>query len=129
MVAVDGSAAAELAFADALRVARPTDAAVRVLHVQEPAGGMAALEGDAEARRVVQAGIDAIARDLDVDAEIVLAGGDVARAIARAAVRFDADLVVVASRRPSDLQAFLVGSVAGELIHALELPVLLAHRT
>lgn len=130
MVAIDGSAAADLALSDAVRVAAPTGAAVRVLHVQEPGGADAVtLEGDEEARRVVQAGLDAIRRgDLQVDAEIVLAGGDVAQAIARAALRFDADLVVVASRRPTDLRAFLVGSVAQGLIHALELPVLLAHR-
>jgi nucleotide-binding universal stress UspA family protein len=130
MVAIDGSAAADLALSDAIRVAAPTDAIVRVLHVQEPCGATTSvgLEGDEEARRVVQAALDAVRRDLEADAEIVLAVGDVAQAIARAAVRFDADLVVVASRRPSDLQAFLVGSVAQELVHVLELPVLLAHR-
>jgi nucleotide-binding universal stress UspA family protein len=58
----------------------------------------------------------------------VLGGGSVAEASGCATRRFDAGLVVVASRRPSDLGAFFVGSVACELIHVLERPVLLAHR-
>jgi nucleotide-binding universal stress UspA family protein len=131
LVAVDRSPAAELALEDTIRVARPTDAAVRVLHVQEPPddGRPLRLESDREAALVVERGTDAVQRSgLDADGEIVLAGGSTASAIARAARRFDADLVVVASRRPSDVQAFVLGSVAYELVHLLDLPVLLAHR-
>ncbi|HSR22060.1 MAG TPA: universal stress protein [Candidatus Eisenbacteria bacterium] len=131
LVAIDASPAAELALADAVRVARPTDAAVRVVHVQEPAGARSPLQLEAErdARLVAERGVEAVRRFvLDADAEVVLAGGSIAEAIARAASRFDADLVVVASRRPSDLQAFFVGSVTHDLIHVLGLPVLLAHR-
>jgi nucleotide-binding universal stress UspA family protein len=131
LVGIDASPAADLALADAIRVARPTGAAVRVLHVQEPAAGPSApgLEADVDARLLVERGLAAVQPSgLEADDEIVLAGGSVAEAIARAARRFDADLVVVASRRPSDLQAFFVGSVAHELIHVLDRPVLLAHR-
>lgn len=78
---------------------------------------------------VVERGLEAVQHSgLEADSEIVLAGGNTAGAIARAAQRFDADLVVVASRRPSAIRAFVLGSVAHELIHVLDRPVLLAHR-
>lgn len=127
MVAIDASPAAETALVDAIRVARPTGAAVRVVHVQEPAGVRPPLEFEAarDADLLVERGIETVRRhDLRADGEVVLAGGSVAEA----SRRFDADLAVVASRRPSDLQAFVVGSVAHELIRVLGRPVLLAHR-
>ena len=131
VAAIDRTPAADLVLAGAIRVARPTDAAVRVLHVQEPfgAGPAALLETDADAARLVEGALDAVqGAGLEADQEIVLAGGSVAEAIARGARRFDADLVVVGSRRPTDVQAFVLGSVAYELIHALDRPVLLARR-
>jgi nucleotide-binding universal stress UspA family protein len=130
LVAIDASPGGELALADAVRAARPVRAIVRVIHVQEPAeGGFFVLERDREASRVVEQGLDTIRGcGMEADSEIVLADGSVGQAIAEAARRFDADLVVVASRRPPAPESFLVGSVALDLIHCLERPVLLAHR-
>lgn len=131
MVAIDASSTAELALADAVRAARPTDAAVRVLHVEEARGAHPelGLGLEAEAARLVVRAVATVRRaGLDADDEIVLAGGSTADAIARAAARVDADVVVVASRRPSDLEAFFAGSVAHELINRLDRPLLLAHR-
>lgn len=131
LAAIDTFPTAKLALTDAVRVARPTSATVRVLHVQDPGDGASrfTLEADDDAHLAIERGL-AIVRGsgLHADREIVLAGGSVGKAIAAAARRFDADLVVVASRRPSDLAAYLGGSVTYELIHDLDRPVLLAHR-
>jgi len=55
--------------------------------------------------------------------------GDVAFALAEVARAWKVDVVVLASRRPSDLEALLVGSTAYSLVHYSDRPVLLAgHR-
>lgn len=54
--------------------------------------------------------------------------GDVAFALAELARAWKVDVVVLASRRPSDLEAVLAGSVAYSLVHHSDRPVLLAGR-
>jgi nucleotide-binding universal stress UspA family protein len=53
----------------------------------------------------------------------------VAVEIVAAAEGLGADLVVLASRRPSEISGLLVGSVAHQVIHRLQCPVLLAGRS
>jgi nucleotide-binding universal stress UspA family protein len=53
---------------------------------------------------------------------------DTAEAIASTAEWEDIDLVVIASRRPSELSGLLLGSVAHNVIHRMSRPVLLASR-
>ncbi|HLH69754.1 MAG TPA: universal stress protein [Candidatus Dormibacteraeota bacterium] len=57
-----------------------------------------------------------------------LATGDLSLAIARAAEDWEADLILVGSRRLADLQALLFGSVSHALIRHSHLPVLIAAR-
>ena len=53
----------------------------------------------------------------------------VASAIVRAARDWGADLVVLGSRRPTDLDGLLLGSTAHALVRLTSRPLLLAERT
>ena len=67
--------------------------------------------------RMREAGIDAEARSLE--------GHGVARALDEIAKEWDADLVVLGSRRLLDWQALVAGSTAHDVLHRVDLPVLI----
>jgi len=131
LVATDGSAASDRAITEAAEVARRIGAAVTVLHVRQlvitPAGDYG--EPEAEAKAVMDRAV-AATRALGVQAEgrIAISQTGAVDAIASVAEQEDADLVVIASRRPSELNGLLLGSVAHGVIHRLSRPVLLASR-
>ena len=132
LVATDGSAACDRAVADAAELARRTGAAVSVLHVCRIVAtpGGAFVEPAAEAKATVNHAV-ALLQEQGIHArgETVISQTDSVDAIAAASERDGADLVVIASRRPSELSGLLLGSVAHGLIHRLSTPVLLASRT
>ena len=132
LVATDGSTASDRAVADAAELARRTGAAVSVLHVCQIVAtpGGAFVEPAAEARATVNHAV-ALLQEQGIHAtgETVISQTGTVDAIAAASERDGADLVVIASRRPSELSGLLLGSVAHGLIHRLSTPVLLASRT
>ena len=130
LVAVDGSPASDQAVTDAGDVAQAFGAEVVVLHARLVITAQSgAIVGDSgEAERVVRAATAALeARGIRATAETVTTHS-VAGTVVAAAERVGADLVVLGSRRPSDLEGLLLGSTAHEVIHRLRCPVLLARR-
>jgi nucleotide-binding universal stress UspA family protein len=130
LVAVDGSPASDHAVAEAGDLAQAFGASVVVLHVRQvvAAEGVAVVEPEQEAQPVVsRAVVDLERRGIPATGETTL-DHSVPGAIAWAAERHGASLVVLGSRRPSDLGGLLLGSVAHEAIHRLRCPVLLARR-
>jgi len=130
LVAVDGSPASDEAVASATEVARATGAEVHVLHVQQlvAAEGATLVETDEEALAILRRALAQLrAGGLSGRAEAVVSHG-VAAAVVAEAERLRADLVILASRRPSDITGLLLGSVAHQVIHRLRSPVLLAAR-
>jgi nucleotide-binding universal stress UspA family protein len=132
LVAVDGSDADDGALVEAVQLG----ARVLVVHVQhlmaaQPAAmspGIAIVEPDEEADEIVDRAVRELrARGIDAEGEKVVSPS-VAAAIATEAERFGADVVVLGSRRPSDMGGLLLGSVAHQVIHLLRRPVLLARR-
>jgi nucleotide-binding universal stress UspA family protein len=131
LVATDGSAASERAIAEAGEIARQSHATITVLHVRQlvttPVGAF--VESEEEACAIVDRAV-AVLREMGVEAEgkSVVSQTDMAEAIASTAEWENIDLVVIASRRPSELSGLLLGSVAHRVIHRLSRPVLLASR-
>lgn len=116
----------------AARVALEHDARVRLFHVKEAvtlAEGAAYIEPDADATQAVSAARQRLAAlGIDAEMEIATGMGSAAREITTAADRWDADLIVLGSRRPSDLGGLLLGSVGHEVVHITRRPVLLAEK-
>lgn len=130
LVAVDGSATSDETAAEAGDVAQRFAADVVVLHVRVvmAAEGAAVVEPVEEARAVVGRAVAALqARGLRATGETLI-DRSVAAGIVSAVDRHGADLVVLGSRRPSDIGGLLLGSVAHEAVHRLRCPVLLAGR-
>lgn len=130
LVAVDGSPASEEALTETSMVAASLGAEVLIVHVQQivTVQGAAMVEPDAEARAIVDRALRELAvRDVKATGETVV-DHSVAAAIVATADRFGADLVVLGSRRPSDIGGILLGSVGHEVAHRLRRPVLLARR-
>jgi nucleotide-binding universal stress UspA family protein len=69
------------------------------------------------------------ASGMRVSTRLLERDGGVARRIAQAAREWDADLLVLGSRRVSDWEALLVGSTSHEVVHLSTRPVLIAPRT
>lgn len=131
LVATDGSAASELAVVEAGELARSTGAALKVLHVSEIVStmAMAFLESEAEARAIVDRALALLPEPgVHVEGQASISQTGAVAGIAEVAGRDGADLVVIASRRPSELSGLLLGSVAHDLIHRLSTPVLLVSR-
>ncbi len=112
------------------RIAAGTGAKVLVLHVKETVAmteGAVYIEPDHDAVKAVETA-EACLRTMGVpfEAEIFSGIGSVAQAIVETADRWDADLIVLGSRRPTGLNGLLLGSVAHQVIHRTRRPVVLA---
>ena len=130
LVAVDGSPGSDEAVVEAGDIASAFGAEVVVLHallvVATPGGAL--VEAEEEARAMVGEAVSALrARGVPATAETALASS-VASSVVATAERIRADLVVLGSRRPSDVSGLLLGSTAHEAVHRLRCPVLLARR-
>ena len=120
LLATDGSLQAEAAVDATIRLARFTDAVVRVLHVwnfQETRHEADRLVGDSVSR-LTNAGVMA-------EQELYQADGvHVAAAITTVARQFEAELVVIGSRGLTDWQSIFQHSVSHQVLAALDCPVL-----
>lgn len=120
----------ESLFRTAAEAALADNARVRVLHVKESvalAEGAAYIEPEADANGAISAAVGRLARfGIEPESEIATGVGSVAHEIVEAADRWEADLIVLGSRRPSDLGGLLLGSVGHQVIHMTRRPVLLA---
>jgi nucleotide-binding universal stress UspA family protein len=125
LLAVDaslGSRAAEIATA---ALASQTDAEVLVVHVWDQGYWSTDIEEEANERA---AGVvsDLAAFGIAAQAGVrSTTSGDVAGEIAAAAADFHPDLVVMGSRRRSDLGRLLLGSVSHQVLTRVEAPVML----
>jgi len=132
LVAVGGSDQAEGAVAAARTLALEHGAAVLVVHALEPA-----FEGEdawcTETESHAEALVPRAAQQLGepgvtVETRVLPGGLSVAADLAAVAEEWDADLIVLGSRRPTDLGGLLLGSVAHGLVRRTRRPVLLAER-
>jgi nucleotide-binding universal stress UspA family protein len=119
------------AIAQAASLAAAHQAEVLVLHMRPSVGAEAVLytEPEEEARIVVEAALDQLKEaGVRARAETPLVGASVGRGIAAAAEEWDADLIVMGSRRLSELRSPLLGSTAHTVMHVSDRPVLISER-
>jgi nucleotide-binding universal stress UspA family protein len=135
LCAVDGSESAESALEFAIRLCEDSGATLHVIAVKPPVlargAGPSALRAIDDEGGIAEIAEHAVLRAMldGVEATPVLACGPVAEEIARAAVRLDADLVVVGSRGHGALTSAVMGSVSRALLRCCEVPVaVIAHR-
>ncbi len=131
LVAVDGSDTARRAAAHALYLARALTARVVVLYVVDTHHtqvlGMHYQEAVRELRGAGQTALDEVlaeAKELNVNAEPVLAEGAPPRQICQIAGDRQAHLIVIGARGHSQLEDLLLGSVSDYVLHHSQRPVL-----
>jgi nucleotide-binding universal stress UspA family protein len=132
LVATDGSEPSQAAVSVATNLALASGAVVKVVHVWNlevhHRHGVWDLETRGEARQLIDSTVTRI-RFSGVEADGEILRGDhhhIAAAVAEAARRFDAELVVIGSRGLSDWQSLLsTQSVSHELLTRVDCPVLI----
>jgi nucleotide-binding universal stress UspA family protein len=142
LVAIDGSQAAQLALAEALKIARAAHSTVIAVFVAEHAASMvdvgtglideevfpmgptgAAMATLEDARALFeQRGVRGVTRIVDSYGE------DIAGALGRIAGECEADLVVMGTHGRQGIGRLLLGSVAEAVLRHTEVPVLLVRR-
>jgi nucleotide-binding universal stress UspA family protein len=141
LVATDGSKTATMAVDEACKLARGTQARVRIVHVVDspyayadawyPAGGVDVDAVDRTWRRAGQAILDqaaAQARAGEAALETALLerqGQRASRVIADDAARWGADVIVIGSHGRQGPEELLIGSVAEGVTRVAGVPVLL----
>lgn len=134
LVPVDGSATSNRALVAALNIAREGDAHVRLVHVLDELMFLTGFEAGAEvypaarraAERVLVASAE-IARAAGVEPETMLVdapGQRLGESIAREAIHWSADLVVVGTHGRRGFGRVLLGSGAEQVIRLSPVPVL-----
>ena len=137
LVSVDSSPDSEKALDAASELARRFGGDVLVGHVRHIGRGRVGkrgplpprgpwLESEQDARELVDAALAVLAGGgAKARGEVLSGNGSVAGQILGAAREHDADLIVLGSRGVSQLEALLLGSVAGKIVHLAPCPVLL----
>lgn len=133
LVGVDGGPTSREAVAATAALATP-ETEVTVVHVDTPAGGMGVYApynevapNDLAGRRVIEEELAVLsAAGVRAQSRQVYSIDPVGVALANAADRVDADLIVLGSRRPGTVQALFLGSVAHDVIAHTQRTVLLA---
>ena len=130
MVAVAGGDDIAPAVRAASAVARARRCSALAVHVAQaivsPAG--AYFETEAESQRTIERTVQEL-RAAGVDAQGVVApAGPVAVTLASVAEDWNADLIVTGSSRMGDAASLVLGSVSHNLLHASDVPVLIAER-
>lgn len=134
VVGIDGSERAQLAFRDALSLAKLTGAklhVVQVVHGAVPAGfsntyqSQVALDRDREEAERVGAMAVAEAEREGVAAEVHHPGGDPADGLIKVAESTSADLIVVGNRGMTGAKRFVLGSVPNAVAHRAPCSVLI----
>ncbi len=131
LVAVAGPDDAEPATAAALSVAKSTGAVVMVVHVRffTAGEGAAWIEPGEEATELVDGVVSQLrAAGITAEGTVTRPSSSVATDITALARSWDADLIVMGSRRPSGLGALFASSVNHQVMHAADRPVLVAER-
>ncbi len=131
LLAVAGGEDVPGSVAAAVAVAQRSSAEVLVLHaryVLPDATGIPFVDSESDAQQVVTRTVDAL-RNAGVTAiaHAPLSVG-VARQIAEEATTWNADLIIMGSRRLSDLGSLFLGGVSHEVMHRSDRPVLVARR-
>lgn len=137
MVAIDGSATAELGLKEAIRLARDQKAQLAIIHVIDVVIAYGAgqwVGGYVEDTRKFSQQVVAQARKLAQDAgiepeiqtpEIVTSGYHVADTVAQLAREWKADLLVVGTHGRRGVSRMLIGSVAERIVRVAPCPLLL----
>lgn len=133
LVAVDGGPLAHQAVVTAAALAGP-ETEVTALYVDNAAGGLGAYPLYVDPTPAEEEGAQALDDALEVLRVAGVHGSSqraysldgTAAAIARAADELQADLIVLGSRRPGNIEGLLLGSVAHGVIARTRRPVLLA---
>ena len=125
LLATDGSSASRAAVLAVVSLAKYAQIEVLVVHVQDV--GTYSTETDEAAHEEVGGVADDLsAFDIPARTEIRKGSGSaVASEIELASSQFDSHMVVLGSRRPSELGGLLFGSVAREAVSQAHCPVLL----
>jgi nucleotide-binding universal stress UspA family protein len=134
LVAVDGSKESKLALADAIELARDSNARLTIVHVAAPppamarttaAGAFAVSELEASHEPLLREAAAQVPQDLPVTT--VLLKGVPAHAIVAAAKKHQIDLIVIGSHGRGRVGAALLGSVSQAVVHDSPVPVLVVH--
>ena len=132
LVAVDHSAASDLALLAARDLALLSHGEVWVLHLREREiavkTGLAMMdETESDANAAVSAAVDKLIKaGVKAHGEVrTTLFGYAARNIVDDAIDHDADVIVMGSRGRSDLVGFILGSTAHKVIHLTDRPVLI----
>jgi nucleotide-binding universal stress UspA family protein len=132
LLAIAGGEEVGHALEAAMTIARATDAEVLVLHARYLIAGMdnwPYAEPDEYSRQQVLTVVKRLQKaGLRTATYSPLAISGIAHQIAAEARTWDADLVIIGSRRLSDLASLLLGGIDHEVIHLSDSPVLLAER-
>lgn len=125
LLATDGSSASRAAALAVVSLARHAQIEVLVVHVQDI--GTYSTETDEVAHELaVGVADDLSAFDIPARTEIRKGSGSaVATEIDMASSQFDSHMIVLGSRRPSELGGLLFGSVARQVVSQAQRPVLL----
>lgn len=140
LVAVDGSKTSELAFKEAVKLAKALHSKLRILHVIEKLPDHIALAVDVIKYQTIsnkQAEILLkkflqIATKHKISAEtelieIVTFKDKVSQKILKSAKAWKANLLIIGTHGRTGLSHFLLGSVAEEILKTTKLPVLIIH--
>ena len=134
MVAVDGSKESKLALADAIELARDSNARLTLVHVAAPApamarttaaGAFAVSELEASHEPLLRETVKKVPDDLPVTT--LLLKGNPAHAIVEAAKQYGIDLIVMGSHGRGRVSSALLGSVSQAVVHDSPVPVLVVH--
>lgn len=134
LVPVDGSEPSDRALATALQMARESGGQVRVVHCFDDlvyltgfeASGDVLMQARAQAQQVLeQARARAVAAGVACDAKLIdVPGRRLGDDVAREALDWNADLVVVGSHGRRGLDRLLLGSGAEQVVRLAPVPVL-----
>ncbi|HEX6349134.1 MAG TPA: universal stress protein [Candidatus Dormibacteraeota bacterium] len=131
LLAIAGGDEVPSAVATTIAVGRRWDAEVVVVHVARilVVESTAWVEPEAEGLAAVDPVVDQLkSAGVRARGQVITAYGSVANQIAEAAEKWDADLVVMGSRRTGELGALLTGATDHALVHSIQTPVLIAGR-